>query len=277
MMHLLGNIVTDGGKMPLLSAYDFLAAETEMAAGIPGLQLSVRAVRGRAASPPFGGFHDQVELVGGRWGLAVGDARLLEPWANGVCLADGVGVARAVLRAMAMTDMTPSVVLAGMNRALLGWSRSERCCLAVAYADVEPAWHGVRVRVCVSGAPTAFVRRARGRARAVGTTAYCLGARVDARFTETKLTLRAGDSLLLVAAGVADAVGGADRIPEILSRWGGGSAARSTDAVLAAVREAGGGQVAHEAVVLALKVPRRKRNAGTHSAGWPGRARYSSQ
>lgn len=264
--------------MTLVSeAQDFLGAQAEMAAGIPGLQLSVRAVRGGAVGRPFGGFYDQVELMGGRWGLAVGDARLLQPRAHGVSLAGGVGVAKAVLRAMAMTDVAPSVVVAGMNRALQAWSRNERCCLAVAYAQIGPAWRGVRVRICVAGAPTAFVRRARGRARAVGTTGYCLGARVDARFTEAQLTLHAGDCLLLVAAGVADAVGGPDRIPGILSRWGGGSAARSTEAVLAAVREAGGGHVAHEAVVLALKVPRRKRNAGAHAAGWPGRARYSDR
>ena len=253
----------------------FLPAESEMAAGIPGLQLSVRAVRGRHAGRPFRGFHDQVELSGGRWGLAVGDALPLQPAAGGTGLADGVSVARAVLRAMALTDVAPSVVLAGMNRALLAWSRSERGCMAVAYAEVGPAWRGVRVRVCVAGAPTAFVRRARGSVRPVGEAGHFLGARADAGLTDAQVTLRAGDSLLLVAAGVADAVGGAEQIPLILARSGGGSAARSTDAVVAAVRAAGGGRVEHEAVVLALKVPLRKRNAGTHSAGWPGRSKYA--
>ncbi|MGI9006973.1 MAG: PP2C family protein-serine/threonine phosphatase [Streptosporangiaceae bacterium] len=255
--------------------HQFLAAESEMAAGIPGLQLSVRLVRGRNPGRPFGGFHDQVELSGGRWGLAVGGAIGVQPAAGGAGLARGAGVARAVLRAMAMTDVAPSVVLAGMNRALLAGSRSERSCLAVAYADVEPAWRGVRVRVCVAGGPAAIVRRGRGRVSAVGQPGYCLGARADAGLTDTQLTLHAGDCLMLVAAGVAEAVGGVDQIPGILARSGGGSAARSTDAVLAAVRAAGGGQVEHEAVVLALKVPLRKRNVGTHAAGWPGRSRYS--
>ena len=255
---------------------EFLAAESEMAAGIPGLQLSVRAVRGRRAGRPFRGFHDQVGLSGGRWGLAVGDAVALQPAASSAGLAGGVGVARAVLRAMAMTDMAPSAVLAGMNRALLAWSRTERGCLAVAYAEVGPAWRGVRVRVCVAGTPAAFVRRARGTVRAVGEPGHCLGAQADAGLTDAQVTLHPGDSLLLVAAGVADAVGGAGQIPEILARSGAGSAARSTDAVLSAVRAAGGGQVEHEAVVLALKVPLRKRNAGTHSAGWPGRSRYDA-
>ncbi len=246
---------------------EFMAAESEMAAGIPGLQLSVRAVRGRRAGRPFRGFHDQVELSGGRRGLAVGDALALPPAASGGGLAGGVGVARAVLRAMAMTDVAPSVVLAGMNRALLTWSRTERGCLAVAYADVGPAWRGVRVRVCVAGTPTAFVRRARGAVRAVGESGSCLGAQDDVKLTDAEVTLHSGDSLLLAAAGVADAVGGSEQIPGILARSAGGSAARTTDAVLAAVRAAGGGQVEHEAVVLVLKVPLRKRNAGTDSAG----------
>ncbi|HEX9063618.1 MAG TPA: PP2C family protein-serine/threonine phosphatase [Streptosporangiaceae bacterium] len=232
-------------------------------------------MRGRPAGRPFGGFHDQVELSGGRWGLAVGDVLSLGPPASGGSLARGVGVARAVLRAMAMTDMPPSMVLAGMNRALLAWSRTERSCLAMAYADVEPAWRGVRVRVSVAGPPTAFARRARGVVRAVGAAGLCLGSRADAGLGDARLTLRAGDSLLLVTAGVSDAVGGPEQVQEILAHSGGGSAARSTEAVLAAVRAAGGGRVAHEAVVLALKVPLRKRNAGTHAAGWPGRARYS--
>lgn len=261
--------------MTLVSeAHDFLAAETEMAAGIPGIQLSVRAVRGRFASGPFCGFHDQVQLPGGRWGLAVGEALALRPGANGVSPAGGVGTAKAVLRAMAMTDLAPSAVLTGMNRALLAWSRDEGGCVAVAYADVEPAWRGVRVRVCVAGAPTAFVRRARGPVCSVGAPGYCLGARADARLADAQVSLHAGDALVLVAATVTAAVG-ADRISEVLATSGEGSAARTTDAVLAAVRTAGGGQVRHEAVVLALKVPLRKRNAGTHAAGWPGRARYS--
>lgn len=246
-----------------------------MAAGIPGLQLSVRAVRGHGTGRPFGAFHDQVALIGGRWGLAVGDALPLRSAASGAGLAGGVAIAMAVLRAMAMTDMAPSLVLTGMNRALLSWSRSEQSCVAVAYADIEQTWRGVQVRVCVAGAPTAFVLRERGRARPVGDAGHSLGVRADTRLQDARLTLRPGDSLVLVGAGAAHALGGPDPICEILARSAGGSAARTTETVLAAVRAAGGGQVQHEAVVLALKVPLRKRNVGTHSAGWPGRPRYS--
>jgi serine phosphatase RsbU (regulator of sigma subunit) len=240
------------------------------------LQLSVRAVRGRWACGPFGGFHDQVRLFGGRWGLAVGDALALRQPCGEGSFAVGQQMAGAVLRAMAMTDLGPSVVLAGMNRALLGWSRNERTCLTIAYADVEPAWRGVRVRVCVAGGPTAFVHEARGQSHVVGQPGQCLGVRADAGLSTAHFNLHPGDCLVLVAAGVLEAVGGAERICEILDRSDGSSAARNTDAVLAAVREAGGGQVAHEAVVLALKLPLRKRNSGTRSAGWPGRSRYPS-
>lgn len=247
-----------------------------MPAGIPGVQLSVRAVRGRVASGPFGGFHDQVRLIGTRWGLAVGDALALRQPFSEASLAAGQQMAGAVLRAMALTDLAPSMVLAGMNRALLAWSRTERTCLTIAYADVEPTWRGVRARLCLAGGPTAFVREARGRAHAVGQPGDSLGVRADARLRNAQFLLHAGDSLVLVAEGVLEAVGGPDRICEILARADGSSAARNTDAVVAATREAGGGQVAHEAVVLALKVPLRRRNAGTRSAGWPGGTRYPS-
>ena len=256
--------------------HDYLAAESEMTGGIPGIQLSVRAVRGRSASRPYGGFHDQLRLLDGRWGIAVGDVQAQSP-ASDEPVAAGKKMARAVLRAMAMTGLPPGAVLAGMNRALLAWSRDEQCCLAVAYADIELAWRGVRVRLCVAGGPTAFVRRTRGRVRAAGQPGHYLGLGPDAQLADAQITLRPGDSMLLVAPEVLKAVGGADQICEILACSGGGSAARSTDAVLAAVRESGGGQVAQEAVVLALKVPLRKRNAGTHSAGWPGRPRYSGR
>ena len=262
--------------MTLVSGvHDYLAAESEMVGGIPGLQLSVRDVRGRSHGGPYGGFHDQLRLLDDRWGLAVGDVQAAQPPVSAASLAAGKETARAVLRAMAMTGLPPAAVLAGMNQALLARSRDEQRWLAVAYADIEPVWRGVRVRLCVAGGPTAYVRRARGKVRAAGKPGDGLGLWPHARLADTNFTLHAGDSLLLVAAGVLEAVGGADRLCEILVESDGASAARSTDAVLAAVRQAGGGQVAREAVVLALKVPLHKRNAGTHSAGWPGSSKYS--
>ena len=62
---------------------------------------------------------------------------------------------------------------------------------------------------------------------------------------------------------------------QLLADAGRASAARSTDNILRAVRDAGGGLIQHEAVVLALKSPGSKRDPGQHSAGWPGRGRYA--
>ena len=249
-------------------------AGTEVVGGIPGLQFSARGVRGQSVAGGFGGFHDLVQLDGGRWGLAVGDVSA-GPEGSGVPAAGSIAVARAVMRAMAQIDGTPSAVLAGMNRALLALSPSEQCSLAVTYTTVRLSAVGVRVRICAVGPQTAFVRRSDGSVLAITWPGSPLGLRPDPELSDSRVLLRTGDTMILVSASVTQTLGGPDRVCHVLADAGRASAARSTDTLARAVKEAGRGRTQHEAVVLALKVPGSKREPGLHSAGWPGDRPYT--
>ena len=265
----------EGGKLKVLNkGAQFVAAGTEASDGIPGLQFSARGVRGQSVAGGFGGFHDLVPLDGGRWGLSVGDVSAL-PQGSGVPAAGSIGVARAVMRAMAQIDGAPGAVLAGMNRALLALSPSEQCSLAVTYATVRLSPVGARVRICAAGPQTAFVRRSDGSAVAIAWPGSPLGLRPDPELSESRLLLRAGDTMLLVSASVTQVLGGPDGICHILADAGRGSAARSTGTLVRAMKDASSGRIRHEAVVLALKVPGNKREPGLHSAGWPGDRPYT--
>jgi hypothetical protein len=285
----------------------------EVPARIAGLLLSARCARGRSAvagaGPGAAGFHDVIPLGGGRWGVAVGDVREPAQRNCGRAAAD-IDVARAVMRAMAQAGFTPSMVLAGTNRALLaahdpagpglagpglagpslagpglagpglagpglaGPAR-EACSLTAAYATVRASPVGTRARICVAGPRMAFLRRDGGRLLALGRPGTPLGVRSDPELLDCRVLLRTGDILVLVTAGVIEGLGGAERLCRLLADAGRASAARSTDNILRAVRDAGGGLITHEAVALALKAPGSKRDPGQHSAGWPGRGRYS--
>jgi len=252
----------------------FVVAGTEASGGIPGLQFSARGVRGQSVAGGFGGFHDLVPLDGGRWGLAVGDVSAL-PRASSAPAAGSIGVARAVMRAMAQIDGTPSAVLAGMNRALLALSPGGQCSLAVTYTTVRLTSVGVRVRMCSAGPQTAFVRRSDGKVLASAWPGSQLGLRPDPELSDSRVLLRTGDTMVLVSASMTQALGGRDGICRILASAGRASAARSTDTLVRAVKDAGDGRIQHEAVVLALKVPGNKREPGLHSAGWPGDRQYT--
>jgi hypothetical protein len=226
-----------------------------------------------------GGFHDVVPLRGGRWGVAVGDVTA-QAQGTDVPVAAHVDVARAVIRTMAQAGFRPSMVLAGTNRALLAardQSGAPRpaCSLAAAYATVRPSPVGTWARICVAGPRTAFLRRNGGRLLAVGGPGAPLGVRPDPELPDCRVLLRTGDILILVTAGVTEGLGGPERICQLLADAGRASAARSTDNILRAVRDAGGGLIKHEAVAVALKSPGSKRDPGQHSAGWPGRGRYA--
>ena len=252
-----------------------VCTRTDVPERIPGLQLSARRLLA-AAEPAahllgFAGFHDIVALGGGRWGLAVGDVCGQTRGPRDPAAAQ-VDIARVVTRAVAQVDLTPSMVLAGMNRALLaGGSPQERWALAAAYVTVRPSLAGTWARICVAGPQTAFLRRSSGRTIAIGRPGSALGLRPDPELRDSRLLLRAGDILTLVTARMTDGLGGPNRVCEILAGAGRASAARSTAAIARAVRDIGAGDVGRDGVVVAVKVPGGRPDHGTLSAPWPAR------
>lgn len=239
---------------------------------IPGLQFSARRVLGHPHTRGIAGFQDVAPLGRGRWGLALGDMYRLAG-GDGRIAAAQIDIARVVTRAVAKVDFTPSVVLAGINRALLaGESAQAQCALAAAYVTIWPSLVGAWARICVAGPQTAFLRRSSGRTAAIGRPGTALGVRSDPWLSDSRLLLRAGDILTLVTATVTEGLGGPNNLCEILADAA--SAARATGEIARAFNDAGGTQVGGDGMVLAVRVPGNRRDHGLHSAGWPGRAPY---
>ncbi|HUJ04897.1 MAG TPA: SpoIIE family protein phosphatase [Streptosporangiaceae bacterium] len=264
-----------------------IAAGVDDPVAIACIQFSARSARGRPDGAGLGDFYEVLPLAAGRWGVAVGEVRPGPgPDAAAAPAASGTGsltVARAVLRATALIEQQPSRVLAALNRALLASAEPDRRSVAATYAVVRPSRARTWVRVSAAGQHTVYVRRGDGTVSAHVRQGAPLGLRADPQLRDTRLLLRAGDSLIMVTESVTAALASAgypssgdDRLRYILAGLGGASAARAADTIVRAVRDCHGGRPDQEVVALVLKVPSRRRGSGTHSGGWTGTRRYSS-
>lgn len=243
---------------------------------IARLQVSVRSISPRTRGDSAGDFSDVLPLADGQLGLAVGNVRCTEP-----SMARQVALARFALSAAAQTLSRPSMVLAGLNEALLAGQASEGILLTAAFATVRPTVAGVLLRISSAGNSLALVRRADGDVQMLGQPGAPLGLRPALGLRDDRAMLRAGDSVILVTGNVVEARGrvdgqpfGTERLGQVVAGLDHASATRIVGAVLGAVREFTGGVIGDPAVALALKVPGGKWRPGTHSGGWPGSHAY---
>jgi len=224
---------------------------------IPGLQIAARYVAGGTGAEVLGDFYDVFPSVRGSWGLVVGDV-----CGKGVPAAKSTALARYTLRAEAHRKIRPSVILAGLNQALLDWPTADRRFLTAIYAAVRPTIAGAVVQISSGGHPLALVRRADGSVQPFGRPGTLLGLLADPELHDSRRLLRAGDSLILFTDGVTEArsrvdreLFGEERLGEFVAGLGNLSAGRMADAILKAVRTFSHGEVSDDAVVLVLKVP----------------------
>ncbi len=243
---------------------------------ISGLQIAARCLPGPARSEVVGAFYDVVPSVGGRWGLVVGDI-----CGTGAPTARNIALVRHVLRADAYREARPSTILAGLNQALLGWPAVDRRLVTAACAVVRPGLAGTVVQISSAGRPQALVRRPDGTVLAFGRPGTLLGLRADPDLCETRRVLRAGDSLILVSDGVIEARSymdrgrfGDDRLRDVVTGLGNGSAAQLAEGILQAARAFSGGRIGDDTVALVLRVPGARAGSGTHAAAWPGTSGY---
>jgi serine phosphatase RsbU (regulator of sigma subunit) len=105
--------------------------------GIAGLELGARTVTGSPDHTVGGDWYDVFALPGGAVSLAVGDVM-----GHGLPVATGMGQLRTALRALALTDPDPGVVLTGLDRLVEGGGPVEMA--TVVYAVLDPADGTVR-------------------------------------------------------------------------------------------------------------------------------------
>lgn len=222
---------------------------------IPGLQVAARYQAGGTGAEILGDFYDVFPSVRGSWGLVVGDV-----CGKGVVAAKSTALARYALRGEALRQARPSLILAGLNQAILDWPTDDPRFITAIYATVRPHLAVTSVRISSAGHPLALLRRGDGRVREVGRPGTLLGLIPDPDLHDTRELLRAGDSLVFYTDGVTEARSHVDRdlygdgrLKDLVAGLGDKSAARMATAVIRAIAGFSGGVFSDDTAVVVLK------------------------
>ncbi len=224
---------------------------------IPGLQVAARYLAGGTGAEVLGDFYDVFPSVRGSWGLVVGDV-----CGSGIAAAKSTALARYTLRGEALRQARPSLILAGLNQAMLEWPADDPRFLTAIYATVRPHLGVTSVRISSAGHPLALIRRADGRTQSVGQPGTLLGLFPEVDLHDTRLMLRTGDAMVLFTDGVTEArshinreLYGDERLSELVAGLTDLSAARMATAVIKAARAFSGGVIGDDTAVLVVKAP----------------------
>jgi phosphoserine phosphatase RsbU/P len=224
---------------------------------ISGLQVAARYVAGGTGTEILGDFYDVFPSMRGSWGIVVGDV-----CGKGIPAAKSTALARHTLRGAALRQTRPSLILAGLNQALLDWPADDQRFLTAIYVNVRPRLAVTSVRISSAGHPLALVRRADGQVKAVGQPGTLLGMLAEPELHDTRQLLRPGDSMILFTDGVTEArshvnrdLYGDVRLVKLVGGLRDMSAAQMAAAIIKAIRAFSGGVVADDTVVLVMKVP----------------------
>jgi sigma-B regulation protein RsbU (phosphoserine phosphatase) len=234
---------------------------------IPGLEVAARYTAGGTGAEVLGDFYDVFPSVRGSWGMVVGDV-----CGKGVPAAKSTALARYTVRAQAHRQMRPSLILAALNQALLDWFTDQPRFLTAVYATVRSTAAGASVQISSAGHPLALVRRADGRVQEFGRPGTLLGLVPDLELHDSRIMLRAGDSLIMFTDGVTEARSHidrdlyGDRLRGLIAGLGDMSAARMAEAIQQATLSFSGGKISDDSVALVLMVPWRDTN-GSQGAG----------
>lgn len=225
---------------------------------IPGIQLAARYRPGGGSALVGGDTYDVMPLPDGRWMVLIADV-----CGTGAEAAAVTALTRHTARAAASTA-SPGEVLHAVNAALLQQQDTgplrfvTACCLVL-----EPAEHGLRMRISVAGHPLPLLRAVDGSVSEVGTPGRPLGIEADVRFDEASVVLPAGATLVLYTDGATEARDDAGAqfgeagLVRLLSALPSGEPELTVAAVADAVEERvrGSRYEADDLAVLALAVP----------------------
>jgi serine phosphatase RsbU (regulator of sigma subunit) len=224
---------------------------------VPGLDIAARYVAGGTGVEVLGDFYDVFPSVRGGWGMVVGDV-----CGKGVPAAKSTALARYTLRAEAHRQDRPSLILAALNQALLGWLTEDPRFLTAIYASARPTPAGASVQISSAGHPLALIRRAKGRVQEFGRPGTLLGLLPDPELHDSQTSLRTGDSLILFTDGVTEArnrinrdLYGDNRLRDVITGLGNMSAAQIADAIQQSVRTFSRGETSDDTVTLVAQIP----------------------
>jgi sigma-B regulation protein RsbU (phosphoserine phosphatase) len=242
---------------------------------VPGMQVAARSLPAADGRGALGDFYDMFPVrlsadtdarphadrvqarcaptgEGERWDAVIGDVSGHGPQAAMVA-----ALARHTIRAVATAEKTPSQILDRLNTALLTQDPGSERFLTATYLMLFPHPGGVRVLLASAGHMPALLRSSAGPVRPIGHHGLPLGLFANAGLTNSWVTLRPGDTMLLYTDGVTEARQGREqygeqRLRALLTAAGQLSAPGLVDAVEEDVLTFTGGSHTDDLAILAL-------------------------
>jgi serine phosphatase RsbU (regulator of sigma subunit) len=205
---------------------------------IPGLDVAARFSPAGDGIQVGGDFYDVFRARDDEWCMVIGDVCGKGPEAAAL-----TALTRYTIRAAALHERRPSVVLAMLNQAMLDQRQDGRFA-TVLFLRLQMGPGRVRVVAASGGHPLPLLLRRDGRVDAVGAGGTLLGVIDRPVLPDAEVDLYAGDSLVLYTDGVIEVRAGGKEIfgGEELSTLLAASAGLSPDELLGRIQQ----QVLHE-------------------------------
>jgi PAS domain S-box-containing protein len=220
---------------------------------VPGLELAAVYHPAGGGGDVGGDFYDAFETGEGELFLAIGDV-----CGKGAQAAALTGIARHTVRAVAVRERSPRVILRTLNQSLLRQAGDRRFC-TVAVGRLELSPEGGRITVCCGGHPPPLLLRPDGTVEEAGTPGTLLGIYERVQLSDLMVELRPGDAVVFHTDGVTEErlaghMFGEHRLMELLRSSAGMSAAGIADRIERAVLEFNPGPPADDIAVIVLRL-----------------------
>ncbi len=221
---------------------------------VPGIDIAVCYLPVSEGGAHIGGdFYDVFATDDDHWLAVIGDVVGKGPQAAAM-----MGLARYTVRTAAFAEGRPSRILGTLSQAFLRQTKEHRFCTACC-VRIRRSGYGTRMTVSTGGHPLPVVLHENGAIDVVGSPGTILGVFEDPVLTDHAVDLVAGDALVLYTDGVTDERQddeefGENRLYDVLSTLGAGSAREIADGVLEAVVGFRTGDPRDDIAILVLKV-----------------------
>ena len=167
----------------------------------PGAALATSYTPAGTGLEVGGDFYDVFPLGDGRWAFVIGDV-----CGRGALAASTTGLVRHTTRAVARLLSEPSAVVDAVNSALLDRAAKHGSgFVTLIYGQFRQVHDGLDVELLRAGHLPPLLRRADGTVDELHVSGRLLGIFAQADPTILRLTLRSGDSLVLMTDGITEA------------------------------------------------------------------------
>ncbi len=213
-------------------------------------RLEVGAVYESAAQVDVGGdVFDFLELPDGRLAVVLGDVT-----GHGIDATADMAMAKFVFRSLAREHSEPSEFLAAANEVVVGEIAVGKF-ITMVFVTIEPSGE---VHCASAGHPEPRLVAPGGAVTGLACGGLALGIDAAQSYEQVGATLAPGGALVLYTDGVIESraareLFGVERLDEVLSANAARSAQEIADAVLAACREFGGGDLPDDCAIVVLR------------------------